>query len=243
MTTTVMLREVRAVYGTGATRVTALDGVTVGFDSGTFTAVMGPSGSGKSTLLHCAAGLERPVEGTVTIEDTLLNGLDETALTRLRRDRIGFVFQAYNLVSSLTAAQNVALPVRLAGHRPDPDQVAAALAAVGLSGRAGHRPSQLSGGEQQRVALARALLRRPAVLFADEPTGALDSATSRQVLDLLRGLVDREGQTVVMVTHDPMTAGYADRVLILADGRLVEDLTGVSSEVIAARTARIEASC
>jgi len=231
------------VYGTGATRVTALDGVTVGFDSGTFTAVMGPSGSGKSTLLHCAAGLERPVEGTVTIEDTLLNGLNETALTRLRRDRIGFVFQAYNLVSSLTAAQNVALPVRLAGHRPDPDQVAAALAAVGLTGRAGHRPSQLSGGEQQRVALARALLRRPAVLFADEPTGALDSATSRQVLDQLRGLVDREGQTVVMVTHDPMTAGYADRVLILADGRLVEDLTGVSTEVIAARTARIEASC
>ena len=231
------------MYGTGATRVTALDGVTVGFDSGTFTAVMGPSGSGKSTLLHCAAGLERPVEGTVTIEDTLLNGLNETALTRLRRDRIGFVFQAYNLVSSLTAAQNVALPVRLACHRPDPDQVAAALAAVGLTGRAGHRPSQLSGGEQQRVALARALLRRPAVLFADEPTGALDSATSRQVLDQLRGLVDREGQTVVMVTHDPMTAGYADRVLILADGRLVEDLTGVSTEVIAARTARIEASC
>ncbi|MEH1129604.1 ABC transporter ATP-binding protein [Micromonospora sp. CPCC 206061] len=243
MTTTVMLREVRAVYGTGATRVTALDGVTVGFDGGTFTAVMGPSGSGKSTLLHCAAGLDRPVEGTVTIEGTLLNALDETALTRLRRDRIGFVFQAYNLVSSLTAAQNVALPVRLAGRRPDPDQVAAALAAVGLAGRAGHRPSQLSGGEQQRVALARALLRRPAVLFADEPTGALDSATSRQVLDLLRGLVDREGQTVVMVTHDPMAAGYADRVLILADGRMVEDLTDVSAEDIAARTARLEASC
>jgi putative ABC transport system ATP-binding protein len=243
MTTTVMLREVRAVYGTGATRVTALDGVTVGFDSGTFTAVMGPSGSGKSTLLHCAAGLDRPVEGTVTIEGTLLNALDETALTRLRRDRIGFVFQAYNLVSSLTAAQNVALPVRLAGRRPDPDQVAAALAAVGLTGRAGHRPSQLSGGEQQRVALARALLSRPAVLFADEPTGALDSATSRQVLDLLRGLVDREGQTVVMVTHDPMAAGYADRVLILADGRLVEDLTDATAEDIAARTARLEASC
>jgi putative ABC transport system ATP-binding protein len=243
MTTTVMLREVRAVYGTGATRVTALDGVTVGFDSGTFTAVMGPSGSGKSTLLHCAAGLDRPVEGTVTIEGTLLNALDETALTRLRRDRIGFVFQAYNLVSSLTAAQNVALPVRLAGRRPDPDQVAAALAAVGLAGRAGHRPSQLSGGEQQRVALARALLSRPAVLFADEPTGALDSATSRQVLDLLRGLVDGEGQTVVMVTHDPMAAGYADRVLILADGRLVEDLTDATAEDIAARTARLEASC
>ncbi|WP_281903912.1 ABC transporter ATP-binding protein [Phytohabitans aurantiacus] len=241
--TTVMLREVRAVYGTGPTRVTALDGVTVGFDSGTFTAVMGPSGSGKSTLLHCAAGLDRPVEGTVTIEGTLLNALDETALTRLRRDRIGFVFQAYNLVSSLTAAQNVALPVRLAGRRPDPDQVAAALAAVGLAGRAGHRPSQLSGGEQQRVALARALLRRPAVVFADEPTGALDSATSRQVLDILRGLVDRDGQTVVMVTHDPMAAGYADRVLILADGRLVEDLTDASAEDIAARTARLEASC
>ncbi|MEJ3744458.1 ABC transporter ATP-binding protein [Actinomycetes bacterium KLBMP 9797] len=230
--TTVMLREVRAVYGTGAARVTALDGVTVGFAPGTFTAVMGPSGSGKSTLLHCAAGLDRPVAGTVTIDGTLLNSLDETALTTLRRDRIGFVFQAFNLVSSLTAAQNVALPARLAGRRPDPAAVAAALAAVGLAGRAGHRPSQLSGGEQQRVAIARALLSRPAVLFADEPTGALDSTTSRQVLDLLRGLVDEHGQTVVMVTHDPVAAGYADRVLILADGRVVEE-----------RTAPLEASC
>jgi putative ABC transport system ATP-binding protein len=239
MTTTVALRALRMVYG----RVTALDGVTVEFAKGTFTAVMGPSGSGKSTLLHCAAGLDRPSEGTVTIEGTLLGSLGETALTKLRRDRIGFVFQAFNLVSALTAEQNVALPLRLAGRRTEPGQLATALDAVGLADRAGHRPSQLSGGEQQRVAIARALISKPAVVFADEPTGALDSATSRQVLALLRELVDRHEQTVVMVTHDPVAAAYADRVLMLADGRLVDEVAGADAEAIALRMAKLEASC
>ncbi|TDB75732.1 ABC transporter ATP-binding protein [Micromonospora sp. KC723] len=242
-TTTVALDGVRAVYGREPRRVTALDGVTVAFARGTFTAVMGPSGSGKSTLLHCAAGLERPVEGTVTVDGTLIDALDETALTVLRRDRVGFVFQAFNLVSSLTAEQNVALPLRLAGRRPTACEVAAALDAVGLGDRLGHRPSELSGGEQQRVAIARALITKPAVLFADEPTGALDSATSRHVLGLLRDLVDQHGQTIVMVTHDPVAAAIADRTLLLADGRLVDELTGADAQSIAARMAKLEASC
>jgi putative ABC transport system ATP-binding protein len=243
-TQTVVLHDVRAVYGTGDRQVTALNGVTVDFERGTFTAVMGPSGSGKSTLLHCAAGLDRPPGGAVTIDGTLLNDLSEDALTRLRRDRIGFVFQAFNLVSTLTAEQNVALPLRLAGRRPPAPDVTAALAAVGLAGRARHRPGELSGGEQQRVALARALIGRPAVVFADEPTGALDSATSRQVLGLLRALVDEHGLTVVLVTHDPVAAAYADRVLVLADGRIAGELTGeVTAEAIAARTALLESSC
>ncbi|MFB9181584.1 ABC transporter ATP-binding protein [Dactylosporangium sucinum] len=220
-TQTVVLRDVRAVFGTGTRQVTALDGVSVTFERGRFAAVMGPSGSGKSTLLHCAAGLDRPAGGTVTIDGTRLDGLSEDALTRLRRDRIGFVFQAFNLVSALTAEQNVALPMRLAGRRPPATEVTAALDAVGLTGRAGHRPSELSGGEQQRVALARALISRPAVVFADEPTGALDSVTSKQVLQLLRALVDEHGLTVVMVTHDQEAAGYADRIVTLADGRVV----------------------
>ncbi|MFI6780000.1 ABC transporter ATP-binding protein [Micromonospora sp. NPDC050276] len=242
MTThTVTLTGLRTVYGTGTRRVAALDGVTTSFASGTFTAVMGPSGSGKSTLLHCAAGLDRPTEGTVTIDGTCLNDLGEDELTRLRRDRIGFVFQAFNLVSTLTAAQNVELPSRLARRRPPAGDVAAALAAVGLADRAGHRPSELSGGEQQRVAVARALITRPTVVFADEPTGALDSAASRQVLRLLRGLVDDHGQTVVMVTHDPAAAGYADRVLLLDDGRVVDELTGgISAAAVAARIAERE---
>ncbi|GIG51834.1 ABC transporter ATP-binding protein [Dactylosporangium siamense] len=241
-TPTVLLDDVRAVYGAGTRQVTALAGVTVGFDRGTFTAVMGPSGSGKSTLLHCAAGLDRPAAGTVTVDGTRLDDLDEDALTRLRRDRIGFVFQAFNLVSTLTAAQNVALPQRLAGRRPADDDVAAALTAVGLGDRADHRPSELSGGEQQRVALARALISRPAVVFADEPTGALDSSTSRQVLGLLRALVDEHAQTVVMVTHDPVAAAWADRVVILADGRIVDELDGaITAETVAARTAAVEA--
>ncbi|MEH1165470.1 ABC transporter ATP-binding protein [Micromonospora sp. CPCC 205539] len=241
-TQTVTLTGLRAVYGTGSRRVTALDGVTTSFASGTFTAVMGPSGSGKSTLLHCAAGLDRPTEGTVTVDGTRLDELGEDELTRLRRDRIGFVFQAFNLVSTLTAAQNVELPLRLAGRRPPTRDVEAALASVGLAERAGHRPSELSGGEQQRVALARALITKPAVVFADEPTGALDSATSRQVLGLLRALVDDHGQTVVMVTHDPTAAAYADRVLLLADGRLADELTGgITAAAVAALIAEREA--
>jgi putative ABC transport system ATP-binding protein len=236
----VALREVRVTYRSGPARVTALDGVSVAFDRGTFTAVMGPSGSGKSTLLHCAAGLERPAGGTVTVDGTLLGGLDETALTRLRRDRIGFVFQEFNLLPALTAEQNVALPLRLAGRRPDPVVVSAALDAVGLAGRTRHRPEQLSGGEQQRVAIARALVSRPAVVFADEPTGALDTTTSRQVLALLRDLVDRHGQTVVMVTHDPVAAAVADRIVFLSDGRVVDEMPGGAAERIAARTAALE---
>jgi putative ABC transport system ATP-binding protein len=220
-----------------------LDTVSVGFERATFTAVMGPSGSGKSTLLHCAAGLDRPASGTVAIEGIRLGDLGETALTRLRRDRIGFVFQEFNLVSALTAEQNVALPLRLAGRRPDGDEVAAALVAVGLGDRLRHRPGELSGGEQQRVAIARALISKPAVLFADEPTGALDTGTSRQVLTLLRSVVDEYGQTVVMVTHDPVAASFADRVLFLADGRIQDDLYDLDPQRIAGRMTKLEQSC
>jgi putative ABC transport system ATP-binding protein len=222
MTSSVVLHEIRVGYGTGERRVAALDGVSAEFSAGTFTAVMGPSGSGKSTLLHCAAGLERPSGGTVTVEGIDLGALNETARTRLRRDRIGVIFQDYNLVSSLTAAQNVALPLRLAGRRPSSEAIDRALDAVGLAARHKHRPSELSGGERQRVAIARAMIGRPAVVLADEPTGALDSNASRQVLALLRQLVDDHGHTVVLVTHDPVAAASAERVLLLADGRLRE---------------------
>lgn len=229
----VRLRSVRRVHGD----VDALRGVDLTVRPGTFTAVMGPSGSGKSTLLHCAAGLDRPTSGTVEVGGTELTGLSERRLTLLRRNRIGFVFQSFNLVPSLTAAQNVALPLRLAGRRPSRTDVRASLARVGLADRADHRPTELSGGQQQRVALARALITRPAVLFGDEPTGALDTATSRQVLVMLRELVDRERQTIVMVTHDPVAAAYADRVVFLVDGQVADDLTGLTAERIATWTA------
>ncbi|GAB1646401.1 ABC transporter ATP-binding protein [Krasilnikovia sp. MM14-A1259] len=236
----VQLWSVRRTYGTGDNAVTALDGVTLGFPTGTFTTVMGPSGSGKSTLLLCAAGLERPTEGTVVVADTDLGPLTERARTILRRDRIGFVFQSFNLVSALTAEQNVALPLRLAGRRPDPGIVRRALSEVGLADRATHRPGQLSGGQQQRVAVARALITRPAVVFADEPTGALDTVSSREVLRLLRDLVDTHGHTVIMVSHDPVAAAYADRLVLLADGR-VADVTGaLDAGSIAARMAGLE---
>jgi putative ABC transport system ATP-binding protein len=244
VTETVQLWSVTKAYGAGPRAVTAVNDLTVGFREATFTAVMGPSGSGKSTLLHCAAGLDRPTSGKVIVAGTDLGSLSETRLTLLRRERIGFVFQSFNLVSALTAAQNVALPLRLAGRRPAAARVLAALAEVGLDNRGGHRPSELSGGEQQRVAVARALITGPAVLFADEPTGALDSRTSRDVLDLLRDVVDRHGQTVVMVTHDPVAAAFADRVLLLADGRVADDLAGpLTAETIAARNTRLEAAC
>jgi putative ABC transport system ATP-binding protein len=221
--------------------VTALDDITLAFPAGTFTAVMGPSGSGKSTLLQCAAGLDRPTSGSVTVAGTELTGLSQRRLTLLRRERVGFVFQAFNLLPALTAEQNVALPLRLAGRRVPKARVRQALQQVGLAERARHRPGQLSGGQQQRVALARALITRPDVLFADEPTGALDTRTGREVLGLLRGMVDREGQTVVMVTHDPVAAAHADRVLFLVDGRVHGELTAPGADAVAARMTRLEA--
>lgn len=238
----IRLRSVTKRYSSGGTSVTALDQVSLAFLRGTFTAVMGPSGSGKSTLLQCAAGLDRPTSGSVTMGDTELTGLSETELTLLRRERIGFVFQAFNLLPSLTAEQNVALPLRLAGRRPGKAQVREALQQVGLGDRARHRPTEMSGGQQQRVALARALITRPEALFGDEPTGALDSRTGREVLALLRGLVDRDGQTVIMVTHDPVAASYADRVVFLVDGHVNGELIGASAEDIAARMTKLEAA-
>ncbi|MEV7560064.1 ABC transporter ATP-binding protein [Streptomyces sp. NPDC089795] len=238
----IQLKDVTRVFGTGDRAVTALDRVCLDFPRGTFTAVMGSSGSGKSTLLQCAAGLDRPTSGSVRVGGTELGGLGETRLTLLRRDRIGFVFQAFNLLPALTAEQNVALPLRLAGRRPAKAEVREALARVGLGDRARHRPAQLSGGQQQRVALARALITRPEVLFGDEPTGALDSRTGREVLTLLRSMVDTERQTVVMVTHDPVAASYADRVVFLADGRPNGELRGAPAQDIAARMTALEAA-
>ena len=207
------------VYGSGEARVVALAGVDVTFDRGGFTAIMGPSGSGKSTLMHCLAGLDSATAGHVFLGDTELTGLRDDELTRLRRDRIGFVFQAFNLLPVLDARENIVLPMQLAGRRPDPAWYDAVIARLGLRERLRHRPSELSGGQQQRVAIARALLPRPDVVFADEPTGNLDSRAGAEVLDLLRSSVRETGQTVVMVTHDPTAASYADRVVLLADGR------------------------
>ncbi|MFD5613092.1 ABC transporter ATP-binding protein [Kitasatospora sp. NPDC127060] len=237
----VELRSVRRTYRRGPEPVIGLDDVTIGFPFGTFTAVMGPSGSGKSTLLRSAAGLEAIDGGEVRVDGTVLGGLRDKELTVLRRERIGFVFQSFNLLPALTAAQNVALPARLSGRRPAPAEVTAALAAVGLADRAGHRPAELSGGQQQRVAIARALFARPAVLLADEPTGALDSTSGREVLALLRGTADDPGRAVVMVTHDPVAASYADRVLFLRDGRLAGSLERPTAEQVAARMTALEA--
>jgi putative ABC transport system ATP-binding protein len=236
----VALQGVSKVYRSRSGAVTALRDVNVDLPAGTFTAVMGPSGSGKSTLLQCAAGLDRPTSGEVYLSGQPLGKLSETKLTLLRRERIGFVFQSFNLLPSLTAELNVALPLRLAGRRPSRQQVRAVLATVGLADRARHRPAQLSGGQQQRVAIARALIAKPDVLFADEPTGALDSTTGREVLGLLRGLVDRERQTIVMVTHDPVAASYADRVVFLADGSLVDELVAPTPQSVAARMTGLE---
>ncbi|MFF3845672.1 ABC transporter ATP-binding protein [Streptomyces sp. NPDC002328] len=245
----VQLTAVRRRHGSATAGVTALDDVTLALPRGSFTAVMGPSGSGKSTLLQCAAGLDRPDAGSVRIGGMELTGLSERRLTLLRRERIGFVFQSFNLLPALTAEQNVALPLRLAGRRPSKARVREALRQVGLGERGGHRPGELSGGQQQRVALARALITRPEVLFGDEPTGALDSTTGREVLTLLRTMAD-DGQTVVMVTHDPVAASYADRVVFLVDGRVHDELTGTDvgagvgadAEMIAARMAGLEST-
>ncbi|WP_033310226.1 ABC transporter ATP-binding protein [Streptomyces iakyrus] len=236
----VRLRSVTRSYGTGDNAVTALDQVSLDIPRGTFTAVMGPSGSGKSTLLQCTAGLDRPTGGQVFLGETDLTRLSEKKLTLLRRRRIGFVFQAFNLLPALTAEQNVGLPLRLAGRRPRRSEVLNVLEQVGLRERAGHRPSEMSGGQQQRVALARALVTKPEVLFGDEPTGALDSTTSREVLTLLRTMVDH-GQTVIMVTHDPVAASYADRVLFLADGTVQGELYTPTAEQVAQRMTALSA--
>jgi putative ABC transport system ATP-binding protein len=216
------------VYGTPPAEVRALDGISASFPSAELTAIMGPSGSGKSTFMHVLAGLDRPTSGNVRIGETDVSDLSDRALSRLRRTQVGFVFQSFNLVPSLTAADNIRLPLRLDGRRPDPDWFDAIVSTVGLGERLEHRPAELSGGQQQRVAVARALLTRPAVVFADEPTGNLDSNASAEVLAFLRRSVREHGQTIVMVTHDPHAAAYADRVLFLADGRIVDESRDVT---------------
>ena len=219
-------------YGDGEAAIDALADVSIAFPRGQFAAVMGPSGSGKSTLLHCLAGLDRPTAGAVVIDGTPLAGLSDRDLTVLRRSAIGFVFQSFNLLPMLTARENVALPLRIAGTRDSDARVEAMLGEVGLADRAGHRPSELSGGQQQRVAIARALVTEPTVIFADEPTGNLDSASGQEILDLLRRAVDERGRTVVMVTHDPRAATIADRVVLLSDGRVVLDRSGMDADEI-----------
>jgi putative ABC transport system ATP-binding protein len=235
----VALHDVRKVHGHGDGAVVALDGISVALGRGSFTAIMGPSGSGKSTFLHMAAGLDRPTSGSVSLGDTDLSTLSERRLTILRRERIGFVFQAFNLMPSLSVTQNIGLPLRLDGRRVRRSEVRDVAARVGLSERLRHRPSQLSGGQQQRVAIARALVTRPEVVFADEPTGALDTRTGRGVLALLREVVDGDGHTVVMVTHDPAAAAHADRVLLLADGRLAGTLEAPSADEVAEQLAHL----
>jgi len=239
-TPAVHLDTVTRTYRSRAGDVPALRGVTHAFERGSFTAVMGPSGSGKSTMLLVAAGLDRPTSGRVSVAGTELGSLSETALTKLRRTSMGFVFQSYNLLGALTAYDNVALPLRLTGVRVRRQAVLEALARVGLVDQAGRRPAELSGGQQQRVAIARALLTSPAVLFADEPTGALDRRTGRDVLDLLRELTDQQGQTVVMVTHDPLAASYAHDVLFLDDGLVVGSLRDADAGRIAAAMNELE---
>jgi putative ABC transport system ATP-binding protein len=228
--------DVRKVYGSGqATRVDALAGVTLDLPRGRFTAIMGPSGSGKSTLLHCLAGLDRVSGGQVWIGDTRVDTLGDRALTRLRREQVGFVFQLFNLLPTLTAAENITLPLAIGGRMPDRAWLDRIVQTLGLGDRLGHRPAQLSGGEQQRVACARALLSRPQVVFADEPTGNLDSRSSAEVLGFLRRSARELGQTVVMVTHDPTAAAYADRVVFLVDGRIAGELADPTAERVLER--------
>lgn len=216
--------HVSKIYGTGGTAVTALHDVTVEFPRGEFTAIMGPSGSGKSTLMHCVAGLDTVTAGEVWVGDTALSGLSDKRLTALRRDRIGFIFQSFNLIPTLTAAENIRLPLAISGRQPDPEWFSFVVKTVGLADRLTHRPAELSGGQQQRVAVARALVSRPEVIFGDEPTGNLDSRSGTEVLEFMRRSVDELGQSIVMVTHDARAASYADTVLFLADGAIVERL-------------------
>jgi putative ABC transport system ATP-binding protein len=231
-TAVVTASDVVRRYGEGECAVHALRGVSLEIARGRLTAVMGPSGSGKSTLMHILAGLDKPTSGEVSVAGVDISGLDDTALTRLRRDHIGFIFQFFNLLPMLTAAENIALPLKLAGGRPDPEWFAELVDKVGLSHRLSHRPSEMSGGQQQRVAVARALVSRPSVMFADEPTGNLDSTTTGEILELLRDSVDSFGQTTVMVTHDAHAAAIADRVVFLADGDIVRDLGPSSAHEI-----------
>ena len=233
-TTTVAARTelARKVYGEGATQVIALNDVTVDFASGQFTAIMGPSGSGKSTLLHCIAGLDSLTSGRVFIGDVDLTQLDDKRLTLLRRERVGFVFQTFNLVPTLTALENITLPIALAGEKPDQAWIDTIVGTLGLGDRLDHRPSELSGGQQQRVAVGRALASRPAIIFADEPTGNLDSVASSEILHFLKRAVDELNQTVVMVTHDPVGASYASRVVFLADGRVVDELADPTTDAV-----------
>ena len=240
-TPAVSLDGVTKTYGGGEAAVRALDDVSLAFEPGTFTAIMGPSGSGKTTLLLVAAGLDRPDRGTVRIGTTELGGLGERRLAQLRRRQVGFVFQSFNLLPSLTAAQNVILPLRMAGERPRRRVARDALAQVGLGDRSGHRPAQLSGGQQQRVAIARAIVTEPDVIFADEPTGELDTGRARDVLGLLRDATDREGRTMVMVTHDPVAAAVADRVVFLADGRIVDEVDSPSAGAVGDRMTELSA--
>jgi putative ABC transport system ATP-binding protein len=219
-------------YGAGEAAVAALDGVSVSLEEQRFTAIMGPSGSGKSTLLHLLAGLDRPSAGEVYLGDTDITSLGDKALTLLRRDRIGFIFQAFNLLPTMSAGENIVLPIKIAGREPDEEWVARIAATVGLTERLSHRPSELSGGQQQRVAAARALASRPQIIFADEPTGALDSRSGAELLAFLRTAVDELGQTVVMVTHDPTAASYADRVIFLADGHVVDEMHAATADEV-----------
>ena len=230
----VRLQGVSKIYGSGDAQVRALDDVSVGFGADEFTAIMGPSGSGKSTMMHILAGLDAPTSGHVFVEDTDITALKDTALTKLRRDRIGFVFQSFNLVPTLDARANILLPMRLAGKAPEKEWFDLIVNSLGIANRLSHRPSEMSGGQQQRVAVARALMSRPAVIVADEPTGNLDSHSTDEVMDLLRRAVDELSQSVIMVTHDTATAAYADRVLVCRDGRIVSDLRDITADNLTA---------
>ncbi|MFJ1867908.1 ABC transporter ATP-binding protein [Streptomyces sp. NPDC088097] len=225
-------RGVVKAYGSGETRVVALDSVDVDIHRGQFTAIMGPSGSGKSTLMHCLAGLDTVTSGRIHLDETEITGLKDKKLTQLRRDKIGFIFQAFNLLPTLNALENITLPMDIAGRKPDQQWLDRVVDTVGLAGRLKHRPTELSGGQQQRVAVARALAARPAIIFGDEPTGNLDSRAGAEVLGFLRQSVDELGQTIVMVTHDPVAASYADRVIFLADGRIVDEMYGPTADQV-----------
>jgi putative ABC transport system ATP-binding protein len=233
--------ELSKIYGQGETQVVALDRVSVAFRQAEFTAIMGPSGSGKSTLMHCVAGLDTFSSGSVRIGETELGSLKDKQLTRLRRDKIGFIFQAFNLLPTLSALENITLPMDIAGRKPDKEWLDTVIRMVGLSDRLSHRPSQLSGGQQQRVAVARALASRPDIIFGDEPTGNLDSRSGAEVLGFLRNSVRELGQTVVMVTHDPVAAAYADRVVFLADGRIVDEMHGPTADSVLDRMKQFDA--